>query len=130
MMNKDSQISLTYVLQGEYLLNKGIYTTANVTVKNPNSRKEVFITNKPLQTIKRAEYEKATQQVTLSSGFIEMALERPEKPEGMSFQRWLRTPLGQLYQNWNKLSDEQKIKFHVEQYVIDMGGEDYSYEII
>lgn len=130
MMNKDSQISLTYVLQGEYLLNKGIYTTANVTVKNPNSRKEVFITNKPLQTIKRAEYDKATQQVTLSSGFIEMALERPEKPEGMSFQRWLRTPLGQLYQNWNKLSDEQKIKFHVEQYVIDMGGEDYSYEII
>lgn len=130
MMNKDSQISLTYVLQGEYLLNKGIYTTANVTVKNPNSRKEMFITNKPLQTIKRAEYEKATQQVTLSSGFIEMALERPEKPEGMSFQRWLRTPLGQLYQNWNKLSDEQKIKFHVEQYVIDMGGEDYSYEII
>ena len=129
-MNKDSQISLTYVLQGEYLLNKGIYTTADVTVKNPNSRKEVFITNKPSQTIKRAEYEKATQQVTLSSSFIEMALERPEKPEGMSFQRWLRTPLGQLYQNWNKLSDEQKIKFHVEQYVIDMGGEDYSYEII
>jgi hypothetical protein len=129
-MNKDSQISLTYVLQGEYLLNKGIYTTANVTVKNPNSRKEVFITNKPLQTIKRAEYEKATQQVTLSSSFIEMALERPVKPDGMSFQRWLRTPLGQLYQNWNKLSDEQKVKFHVEQYVIDMGGEDYSYEII
>ena len=129
-MNKDSQISLAYVLQGEYLLNKGIYTTANVTVKNPNSRKEVFITNKPSQTIKRAEYDKATQQVTLSSSFIEMALERPEKPEGMSFQRWLRTPLGQLYQNWNKLSDEQKIKFHVEQYVIDMNGEDYSYEII
>ena len=129
-MNKDSQISLTYVLQGEYLLNKGIYTTADVTVKNPNSRKEVFITNKPLQTIKRAEYEKATQQVTLSSNFIEMALERPEKPEGMSFQRWLRTPMGKLYQNWNKLSDEQKINFHIEQYVMDMGGEDYSYEII
>ena len=79
-MNKDSQISLAYVLQGEYFLNKGIYTTANVTVKNPNSRKEVFITNKPSQTIKRAEYDKATQQVTLSSSFIEMALERPEKP--------------------------------------------------
>lgn len=129
-MNKDSQISLTYVLQGEYFLNKGIYTTADVTVKNPNSRKEVFITNKPSQTLKRAEYDKATQEVNLNNSFIEMALERPSKPDGMSFQRWLRTPMGKLYQNWNKLSDEQKVNFHVEQYVMDMGGEDYSYEII
>lgn len=129
-MNKDNSISLTYTLGGETLVRPGVYTVANITVKNPFTKNEVFILNKPSQTIKKAEYNKATQQVTLSSSFIEMALERPEKPEGMSFQRWLRTPLGQLYQNWNKLSDEQKIKFHVEQYIIDMGGEDYSYEII
>ena len=117
-------------MQGEYLLNKGIYTTANVTVKNPNSRKEVFITNKPLQTIKRAEYEKATQQVTLGTQFVRHALTVPEKPENMSWGRWLRTPLGKLYQDWKKLTNEQKIAFHVQQYVMDMNGEDYSYEII
>lgn len=130
MITTDNQISLTYELGGEYLLRKGSYTVADVTVKNPLSKNEVFILNKPSQTIKKAEYDRATQQVTLSSSFIEMALEKPSKPEGMSFQRWLRTPLGQLYQNWNKLSNEQKVKFHVEQYVIDMNGEDYSYEII
>ena len=129
-MNKDNSISLTYTLGGETLIRSGVYTVADVTVKNPFTKNEVFILNKPSQTIKKAEYNKAAQQVTLSSSFIEMALERPVKPDGMSFQRWLRTPLGQLYQNWNKLSDEQKVKFHVEQYVIDMGSEDYSYEII
>jgi len=129
-MNKDNSISLTYTLGGETLIRSGVYTVADVTVKNPFTKNEVFILNKPSQTIKKAEYNKATQQVTLSSSFIEMALERPVKPDGMSFQRWLRTPMGKLYQNWNKLSDEQKVKFHVEQYVIDMNSEDYSYEII
>lgn len=130
MINKNNQILLTYTLGGEFLLTRGIYTSADVTVINPFTKNEVYKLNKPMQTIKRAEYEKATQQVTLNSSFIEMALERPEKPEGMSFNRWIRTPIGRLYLDWKKLSNEQKIEFHIQQYVISMNGEDYSYEII
>jgi len=130
MISKESQISLTYTLGGECLVRKGQYTSADVYVKFPFTKNEVFKINKPSKTIVHAEYEKAVQQVTLSNSFVQTALDKPEKPNDMSWNRWLRTPIGKLYQDWKKLSDEQKIAFHVNQYVIDMNGEDYSYEII
>lgn len=130
MISKESQISLTYTVGGEYLLRQGKYTSADVSVTNPFSKNEVFKLNKPSQTIERAVYEKTVQQVTLGTQFVRHALTVPEKPDNMSWGRWLRTPLGKLYQDWKKLSDAQKIAFHVQQYVIDMNGEDYSYEII
>jgi len=130
MISKESQVSLTYTLAGEYLLRKGKYTSADVYVKNPFTKNEVFKLNKPSKTLVQPVYETAVQQITLGNQFIRQALTVPEKPENMSWNRWLRTPLGKLYQDWKKLSNEQKVAFHIEQYVIDMNGEDYSYEII
>ena len=130
MLNKDSQISLTYELGGEYLLRRGQYTSADVYVKSTVSKNETFKINKPSQTIKRAIYSKATQQVILSNTFVRMAIEKPEKPERMSFQRWMRTSMGKFYLNFKKMSAEEKIAYHIEQYVADMGGGNYSYKIL
>jgi len=130
MLNKDSQISLTYELGGEYLLRRGQYTSADVYVKNPLSKNETFKLNKLSKTIKRAEYAKAVQQVTLSNAFVRMALDKPEKPDGMSFKRWMRTPMGKLYLNFKKMSAGEKIAYYIEQYVADMGGGNYSYKIL
>ena len=130
MINKDSQISLTYELGGEYLLRRGQYTSADVYVKGTFSKNETFKLNKLSQTIRKAEYAKAMQQVTLGNAFVRMALDKPEKPEGMSFKRWMRTPMGKLYLNFKKMSAEEKIAYHIEQYVADMGGGNYSYKIL
>ena len=130
MISKDSKISLSFSEAGESLSKLGVYKTAEVYVKNAFTKNEVFKINKPMQTIKRAEFTKSTRHITLGSAFVEKALEFPKKPEDTNYHRWLRTPLGRISQSWKKLSDEQKIKFHIEQYVFDMGGEDYKFEII
>ena len=130
MINKESKISLTYTLRGEYLSRKGQYISADVFVKNPFQKTEVYKVNKPMQTIQRAEYQKAYVTITLNESFVQMCLDKPEKQEGMSMVRWLRTPLGKMFLQWKKMNDAQKIEAHIKQYVEDMGGEDYSYELI
>ena len=130
MINKESKISLSYILAGECLSRKGVYTSADVFVKNPFTKSELFKVNKPSKTIIQPIYSKATQYVTLGTSFIQNALAQPKKPDGMNWHYWLKTPLGKVAQNWKKLSDKQKIQFHIEQYVADMGGEEFSYEII
>jgi hypothetical protein len=130
MINKDSRISLNYSLTGESLVKAGVYTVAKVNVINGCTDKEVFSLISPSRTVCNAVYSKATKQTTLSGGFVEMALELPRCPKGDNRFRWMRTPLGRISQQWKKMSDEQKIKFHIEQYVLDMEGEEFSYEII
>jgi len=129
-MNKESTIALSYNLAGETLIRSGRYTSADVYVQNGFTDKEVFKINKPSRTIEPAVYDKAYTVVNLGVAFISMALEQPKKPEGVNFHRWLRTPLGQASQNWKRMTPEQRIAFHVELYVKDMGGEDYTYEIL
>jgi len=130
MINKDSKISLSYVLAGESLVKAGVYETAKVLVVNGFTDNEVFKELQPMRTIKRAEYSKATNSTTLGNSFVQMALEVPKKPEGVNYHRWLRTPMGKISQQWKRMSDEQKVTFHVEQFVHDMGGEEYSFEFI
>ena len=130
MITTDNQISLNYFVVGECLKNSGVYTVADVTVRNPFTKNEVFILNKPSQTIKAAEYNYSQTHVTLGKAFIENCLMAPTKPKDENFHRWLRTPLGKLSQEWKKLSDEKRIAAHIAIYVADMNGYDYSYEII
>jgi hypothetical protein len=130
MITNENQISLTYYVGGECLKNSGVYTVADVTVKNPFAKNEVFILNKPSQTIKPAEYNYSQTHITLGKAFIEGCLIAPTKPKDENYHRWLRTPLGKLSQEWKRLSDEKKIAAHIEIYVWDMGGTAYTYEII
>jgi len=48
----------------------------------------------------------------------------------MNYHRWLRTPLGKASQTWKKMTPKQRLDIHIEQYVADMNGEEFSYEII
>ena len=124
-MNKNSIISLTYTLGGEYLLQRGEYVSADIYSNGP-----VFKINKPMRTVKSAKYDKAYININLPVQFTRMALGKPDKPES-SVGRWMRTTeVGSLFLKWNKLSDEQKIEAHIKDYVKDMGGEEYSYEIL
>lgn len=129
MITKDNQISLTYTVGGECLKKSGIYTVADVTVKNAFTKNEVFILNKPSRTIEPAQWNYSQTSVTLGGQFIEMALEPPVKPQEVNYHKWLRTPLGKLSQDWKKLTPEQKIHRHIEIYVADMGGLEFEYEI-
>ena len=130
MISVNSQISLTYTLRGESLISSGVYKSAEVNVFRQFTKDEVFKVNKSMQTIKQAVYSKAVCNVNLSTAFVKMALEIPKKPNDMNFHAWLRTPLGRAAQNWKKLSDEQKVEFHIEKYVSDIEGEEYSYKIL
>jgi hypothetical protein len=130
MITIDNQISLTYTVGGECIKKFGVYTVADVTVRNGFTKNEVFILNKPSQTIKPAEFNYSQTSITLGKAFIEGCLEAPTKPKDENYHRWLRTPLGQLSQMWKKMSVEQKIKYHIDLYVKDMGGYDYTYEIL
>jgi hypothetical protein len=130
MISTDNQISLTYYVGGECLKSSGIYTVADVTVRAPFTKNEVFILNKPSQIIKPAEYNYSQTNITLGKAFIEGCLVAPTKPKDENYHRWLRTPLGQLSQLWKKMSDIEKIKYHIDLYVRDMGGYEYIYEII
>lgn len=130
MISTDNQISLTYTVGGECLKSSGVYTVADVTVKNGFTKNEVFILNKPSKTVKPAEFNYSQTSITLGKAFIEGCLTAPTKPKDENFHRWLRTPLGKLSQEWKRLSDEKKIAAHIAIYVDDMGGYDYSYEII
>ncbi len=129
MINKNSKIVLTYQLGGTTLQERGIYKTAEVYVKN-SGKNEVFKVDKPMQTIKQPVYKQASQIVTLNSDFVQSALERPEKPKDKPFRLWSKEPIGKVFLEWRKLSSEQKLEAHIKQYVLDMGGEEYSYEII
>ena len=130
MINKESKISLTYTLGGETLQDRGIYVAADVYVKNLFTKNEVFKINKPMRTVQRATYKKAQMQVTLNENFIEGAITLPVKPKEMSFHKWLRTKDGKTFLACKKMNNEQRVNYHVKLYVNDMGGEEYSYEII
>lgn len=130
MIDKNSQIFLTYKLGGESLVKAGVYKSAKVLVKNVNTDKEVVVVLEPMQVIEKPKYSYATMTTILGSEFIEAALERPIKPEGRNIHWWFRTIQGQLFLNWNKLSDEKKLEMQVISFVEDMRGELIDWEIL
>ena len=129
-MNKNNKIFLTFNEGGKYLTKRGIYSTAKI---------RQCIVVEESRTIKHPEYADCSRKVVLDYSFIEKALEIPESPKRNSgdYHRWLRSDLGKLWSDWKKLSDEQKIKRHIEIYVKDMTGmlnpeegDDYTFDIV
>lgn len=139
MESKEKKIFLTYTLGGKYLIQRGEYTSATISRSSKDTQydcgiigKETII-EKPSFQKKAPKYAEATQKVTLGESFVEMALTKPECPykHGTDeFYAWLRSPMGQFFKNFKNMSDEQKIEYHVNLYVKDMSGEEYSYQIV
>lgn len=110
MIKKDSQISLTMEVEGSVLLRKNIKTKVVKLLKTYKDHKTGVI--KPLLNKKGEKqyitdevvyeepvYEKAIQHMVLPYSFIENALEQPIK--------------GFKVNVWKRLSEEERIKFHI-----------------
>jgi hypothetical protein len=131
MINKESQIRASFEEVGSYLVSSGKYDSAVMDVKNPfqydkdGNSLEVVTTKSPMETIQEPKYKHATRNITMSNSFVEMCLTRPKKPHNKaSYKDW------ELYNGWNKISDEYKIQVQLEKYAHDINCELTSFEII
>lgn len=110
MIKKDSQISLTMEVEGSVLLRKDIKTKTVKLLRTYKDHKTGVV--KPLLDKKGNKqyvtdevvyeepvYGKAIRHMILPYSFIENALEQPVKGYKMNF--------------WKKLSEEDRVKFHI-----------------
>lgn len=120
------------VNRGESLATASVIESAIVEVKNPKYKhgnwreispiKHICSTGEELhikraaRIIKDAVYNEVITNTTLCSAFVEWALTRPSKPRSMNMGRFLRTDEGKLFQNWNRLSNNDKLQSRVEEF--------------
>lgn len=133
-----TKIFLTYSLGEKYLVRPGKYEAA-VIAKGTKTVKfdcgiidKEMITKTPMRMLEAPQYADSTQCIELSDDFVKHALTRPIKPK-RGFNRWMRTGEGELFQNWNKLTPETRLKKAIENYVKDVTNQEdpvFSYEII
>jgi hypothetical protein len=137
-----ARISLTYWLGGEYLLSKGKYKEARVSKgKNIISydcgvEAPECIIDRPMKTVETPVFSEPKQTITLSNEFVKFALTKPENPfkkNKDAFYKWLKSPKGRFYQEFDKLTNEQKIHKAIMFYVEDMTGNSdtkFTYKLI
>lgn len=142
MDNNYTQISLTYLLGNESLVKAGVYKEADTTVVNgfssknkgknwkqvvPNHFKkgdEELIVNKPIRIVSQPIYSHTKCSTTLGEAFIAGCFKKPEKPRNNApHEDW------DIFRKWKTMSAKDKIVYHVEKYVADVGGFSASYEI-
>jgi len=130
MIEKNSKIFLTFNESGKYITKRGEYSVAKLSGG---------VITTPSKTLVQPEYADCTRSIKLSYEFIKNALEIPKGPQKGSSEwyRWLRSPIGQLSQNWKKYSEIEKLDLHISELVKDLTGldttiknEDFTYEII
>ena len=133
-------------LEGSRILRKSVIETAEVEVTNPSDKWAPWTELSPIEhtsstgerlKIKRAarviveaEYGEAIVKTTLESSFIAYALTRPSKPRNMSFQRFLKTAEGKAFQNWNKMTDSDRLQYAVEEYASSQGCSIKDWEVL
>lgn len=146
MISNDSQIYLTLVKEGSRILRNSVIESAVVEVVNPQQKygkwtemspiKHVCSTGEELhikraaRVIKDAEYEDCVVKTTLGSAFVEYALQRPSKPRNMNMGRFLRSEEGKAYQNWNKMSNIEKLEFRVNEYALSQSCTVKNWELL
>ena len=106
---------------GESLATAGVYREAEIKVLYQGTKSEKTVVVQPFKVIKEPIYHEALQITTLGSSFVEMALTRPIKPRSMNMGRFLRTSEGKAFQNWNKMSNVDKLQMRVEEYAENEG---------
>jgi len=143
MISNNSEILLT-VSRGKSLAKAGVYESAKTTVKNSwaggrwsqlnnahfkTDKGEELIVHEQMKVIEPPVYKEATQVLCLGESFVKMALSRPTMPRDGK-HRWMKTPIGKLFQDWKHYSDEQKIQVHLEELAESMGGTVKSWDLI
>ena len=128
MISNDSKILLT-VSRGKSLAKAGVYKEAEVSVKNSFQKNEEYKVLKQMRVVDPPEYKESTQVITLGHYFIKNALSRPEKPR-QGFYHWIKTPIGKLFQDWKRMSDNQKLQIHLDELAESLGGTVKSWDLI
>lgn len=142
MDNNYTQIALTYLLGNASLVKAGVYKEAKTRVINgfgsknkgknwkqlsPNHFKkgdEELIIDEPIKTILQPIYGHSKCSTTLGEAFISGCFKKPEKPrKNAPHEDW------DIFRRWKTMSAKEKIAYHVEKYVADIGGHSASYEI-
>lgn len=130
MENTFTKIFLTLSMGGESLVRPGVYKSAVIKVENNFKKGEKVTVLEPMIIQRMPLFARPTRVITLGEEFINHALTRPQPPKGKGeVHRWLKTPLGQLYKNWKKLSDRERIRFHVKALADSMGETVESFEL-
>jgi hypothetical protein len=99
-------------------------------IKHVCSTGEELHIKKAARVVKEAVYNEAVVKTTLGSAFVEMALTRPSRPRNMSANRFMRTDEGKAWQNWNKMTNEDRLKFRVDQYAESQGCTVRDWEVL
>lgn len=128
-MNKDVKVFATFKENGEYLLNRGVYSVAKIDFDGN--------TKSHSKTLKEPEDSNATRSQFFGYEFVEYALNldkdgksrKPIAPKE-NFRRWLKSPEGKLFLEWNKASNREKIKVKLDELASDMNCTLTSFDIL
>lgn len=131
MENTFTKIFLTLSMGGKSLVRPGVYKSAVIKVENNFKENEKMTVLEPMVIQRMPLFKSSTRVIMLGEEFINHSLTRPQPPKGKgAVHRWLRTPLGQLYKDWKKLSDQERIRFHVEALADSLGETVEAFELL
>jgi len=131
-MNKQSVLKATFQECDNHLIASGKYAAAEMSVKkafkyDEKTGESLEIVNvlEPMKVIKEPEFKHATRNITMSNEFLQMCMVRSVKPhKSASFGEW------EAYNNFNKISDEDKVRYQLEKYGHDINCDLISFEIL
>ena len=110
----ETKVALSYKVAGAQLT----YGKYDYQEKSPNTGNFLPM-RKRFRILKESTCDDCIKRVTLGTSFIKHALKtRPHPRDNMH-----------AYKHWGKWSDEEKLEYHIVQFVRDMDAFDYEYEI-
>jgi hypothetical protein len=116
MSLKNASVALTYNIRGAQLAS-GKYEYRERTTQG-----KVIEGEQRLFTIKKPEISKCYISMTLGEHFVNHAISdegRPKREDGFK-----------AYVFWRKMSETERLHFHIHKFVHDMGAEIYEYSIL
>lgn len=125
MITKQSTCSASFKEIGETIQQRGVYSVAKISVQNSFKDNEVCTILEQSKTIKEPIFKQATRSIKLSNSFLELCLTRPKKPHSSAtYKEW------DFYNEWNKISKVDKVRFQLEKLAHDLNSELISFEIL
>lgn len=111
----NATVTLTYQLGG-VLTSRGCYEYKERTTKG-----SVLPEDQRLFLVKRATYSNCFKKTELGEAFVNHAISNFSQPTiGESYQAHI---------HWKKMSDKERLEFHIGKFVYDMNSFEYEYQI-
>ena len=115
-MLKNAIVTLTYHLGG------AILTYGKYDYKERSSNGSIIDEDRRLFYTKRPTYSKCYMKVTLRETFVNLAISDEGRPKrGDSFK---------AFTFWRKMTQTERLHWHIAKYAGDMGSSDYDYQIL